>query len=100
MSNASRPAVSPSRPCWASGGPRDGDPRVGIARLTERSLMAGFIKLDSGILASTVWVDLPARNVFLTALLMAEPYELAEPTAQLQVDALESTGWTVPAGWY
>ncbi len=62
--------------------------------------MAGFVKLDAGILDSTVWVDLTVRNVFLTALLMAEPYELAHPTEQLQVDSLECTDWTVPAGWY
>ncbi len=59
-----------------------------------------FVKLDCGILNSTLWFEREAREVFLTALLMAEPFELTEPTEQIEVDSLESTGWMVPAGWY
>lgn len=59
-----------------------------------------FVKLDSGLLNSTLWVDKPARDVFVTCLLMAVPYELTEPEPQLHVDRLEETGWTVPPGWY
>ena len=59
-----------------------------------------FVKLDCGILNSTLWFERDAREVFITALLMAEPFELREPTAQISVDSLEPTGWTVPAGWY
>jgi len=59
-----------------------------------------FVKLDTGILNSSVWVDLETRNVFLTALLMATPYELREETPQLAVDSLKPTGWMVPPGWY
>lgn len=62
--------------------------------------MPGFVKLDAGMLDSTLWLDLDGRNVFLTALLMAEPHELAEPVPQLHVDSLEPTGWTLPPGWY
>jgi hypothetical protein len=62
--------------------------------------MAGFVKLDGGILNSTLWLDRDARDVFITALLMAEPHEFREPAAQLEVASLEATGWEVPAGWY
>lgn len=59
-----------------------------------------FVKLDCGILNSTLWFDKAARDVFVTALLMAEPFELSEPTPQIAVDSLENTGWMVPPGWY
>lgn len=59
-----------------------------------------FIKLDAQILTSTLWMHPDARNVFLTALLMAEPHELTEPTPQLEVSQLRETGWLVPPGWY
>lgn len=59
-----------------------------------------FVKLDCGILDSTLWPDRAAREVFLTALLMAEPFELKEPAPQLEVSSLERTGWIVPPGWY
>jgi hypothetical protein len=59
-----------------------------------------FVKLDSGILNSSLWLDIPAREVFITALLMAEPHELLEPAPQIEVRSLGLTGWSVPAGWY
>jgi len=59
-----------------------------------------FVKLDCGILNSTLWFEHDAREVFITALLMAEPFELREPTPQIKVDALGETGWVVPPGWY
>jgi hypothetical protein len=59
-----------------------------------------FVKLDCCILDSTLWIDCVARDVFITALLMAEPMELPEPMAQLEVNTLKETGWEVPAGWY
>lgn len=59
-----------------------------------------FVKLDCGILRSTLWMDRTAREVFITSLLMAEPIELTEPSPQLQIRTLEKTGWTVPPGWY
>ncbi len=65
-----------------------------------RSRMSGFVKIDQGILASTLWVDRDARDVFLTALLMAQPHELREPAPQLEVDSLAETGFVVPPGWY
>lgn len=59
-----------------------------------------FVKLDHGILDSSLWCDADARIVFLAALLMAVPYELRRATPQLLVDTLDPTGWEVPPGWY
>jgi len=59
-----------------------------------------FVKLDTKILDSTLWLDRDLRDVFMTALLMAQPFEFIEPTPQLMVRELKETGWRVPAGWY
>ena len=59
-----------------------------------------FVKLDCGILDSTLWVQRPAREVFLTALLMAQPIELREPMPQIEIDSPAPTGFVVPPGWY
>ena len=55
-----------------------------------------FVKLDCGILDSSLWPDREAREVFLTALLMAKPRVLKEPMAQIEVRALAPTGFVVP----
>lgn len=62
--------------------------------------MAGFVKLGVGILESTLWSDRDARDLFITALLMASPHELREPAAELQTNDTAPTGWVVPPGWY
>lgn len=59
-----------------------------------------FVKLDCGILDSTLWLDRDARELFITALLMAEPFELREPAIQIKIRTLEETGFVVPLGWY
>jgi hypothetical protein len=59
-----------------------------------------FVKIDTGILNSTIWFERGKRDVFITALLMAEPRELKEPTPQLSIDTLDPTGWEIPPGWY
>lgn len=59
-----------------------------------------FVKLDCGMLDSTIWVDREARELFVTALLMATPHEIREPMETIQVDSLEPGGYTVPVGWY
>ena len=59
-----------------------------------------FVKIDCGILDSTLWFDKDARDVFMTALLMAEPIELREPVPQFQTQGFETTGFIVPVGWY
>lgn len=58
------------------------------------------VKLDCGILDSTLWVDRPARDVFITALLMAQPFALEKPAAQIEVRNLKNTGFVVPPGAY
>jgi hypothetical protein len=59
-----------------------------------------FVKLDCGILDSTLWPDKAARDVFLTALLMAEPIQTDVPMPEIAIGSLEETGWVVPPGWY
>ena len=59
-----------------------------------------FVKLDCGILTSTLWMDQVAREVFITALLMAEPAEFDEPIPQIETNTLNFTGWAAPPGWY
>lgn len=59
-----------------------------------------FVKLDCGILNSTLWIDRIAREVFITALLMAEPHEVTVPLKEIAIRQLEYTGWEVPPGWY
>lgn len=62
--------------------------------------MSGFVKLDNGMLRSSLWIERDQRSVFVTALLMAEPWELVDATPQLAVQELLPTGWMVPPGWY
>lgn len=59
-----------------------------------------FVKIDCGILDSSLWVDQEARTVFLTALLMAVPFEVIDPEPQLATSSLNETGFIVPPGWY
>lgn len=59
-----------------------------------------FVKLDCDILRSTLWLDREARDVFITALLMAEPRQITEPMEQIKVGSLDETGWIVQPGWY
>ncbi len=59
-----------------------------------------FVKLDTGILNSTLWMDRAAREVFITALLMAEPRQFTEPQPQISVRSLDHTDFAAPPGWY
>jgi hypothetical protein len=70
-----------------------------VSRCDTVTAMA-FVKLDCGMLNSTIWYDREARELFITALLMATPKEFAEPTPEIAVGSLEHTGWIVPPGWY
>jgi hypothetical protein len=62
--------------------------------------LVAFVKLDCGILDSTIWFDPDARILFITAMLMAAPYELLEPEPGIAIRTLDKTGFVVPAGWY
>lgn len=59
-----------------------------------------FVKLDCGILDSTLWVDREAREIFITALLMAKPFECVSPLPQIEVRGLSQTGFVVTPGLY
>lgn len=60
----------------------------------------GFVKVDCGMLDSSIWVERDQRSIFMTMLLMGKPYELLAPEPQLSIRSLAPTGWEVPAGWY
>lgn len=59
-----------------------------------------FVKLDCGLLKSTLWFDHEATRLFLTALLDAKPIELKEPTPTYDLDSTEPTDFVIPPGWY
>jgi hypothetical protein len=59
-----------------------------------------YVKLDTAVLDSTLWVERECREVFITALLLAEPFEVMEPLPQIAVRTLDLTGFEVPPGWY
>ncbi len=59
-----------------------------------------FVKLDTGLLNSTLWVERDCREVFITSLLMAEPREFTEPQRQIEIGKIEYTGFIAPPGWY
>lgn len=59
-----------------------------------------FVKLDQGMLDSSLWIDKEARDLFITALLMAVPHVVDEPTPALKIRDLEPSGFVVPEGVY
>jgi hypothetical protein len=59
-----------------------------------------FVKLDCGLLDSTLWFEREAREVFITALLMAEPFEVREELEAFNIRELTTSGFVVPPGWY
>jgi hypothetical protein len=59
-----------------------------------------FVKLDTKSLDSTLWIERDLREIFITALLMAEPREFREPIRQIEVGRLEFTDFEAPPGWY
>jgi hypothetical protein len=59
-----------------------------------------FVKLDTKILDSTLWIERECREVFITALLMAEPREILEAMEVFKVASLEPLGLNIQPGWY
>jgi len=59
-----------------------------------------FVKLDCGILDSTLWMDKDAREMFITALLMAVPCSYDDPVPEVEITNTDHTGWQVPPGDY
>lgn len=52
------------------------------------------------MLNSSIWWEKAQRDIFITALLMAEPHEIREKSPQIEIHTLDFTGWSVPKGWY
>lgn len=59
-----------------------------------------FVKLDCGLLDSTLWSDEDGSRIFITALLMARPRQYKAAVPQIAVREIRETGWSAPAGWY
>ena len=59
-----------------------------------------FVKLDTKILNSTIWQDADACKLFITALLMAEPFEVLSPMKTVRVHSTEWDDFVIPPGWY
>lgn len=59
-----------------------------------------YVKLDTGLLESSLWPEREAREVFITALLMARPAEVTEPLQALKTVGSDPLGFTVQPGWY
>ena len=59
-----------------------------------------FVKLDCGILNSTLWVERVPREIFITALLMAVPHEVTTPLQQIAVRSLKYEDFMIPPGLY
>jgi len=59
-----------------------------------------YVKIDTGILNSTLWFEKMCRDVFLTALFMAEPFTTDKEMEQIEVQSLNKTGWKIPPGLY
>ncbi len=76
--------------------------RTLLTRPSQRDTVTymAFVKLDTEMLDSTIWMDRPAREIFITSLLLASPKEFSEAQKQIEVGALEYTGWEAPPGWY
>jgi hypothetical protein len=59
-----------------------------------------FVKLDCNILNSSLWIDRDAREIFITALLMAVPTAYDEDIEELEIIGHEVTGLKLPPGEY
>ena len=59
-----------------------------------------FVKLDSGILDSSIWIDKPARDLFITALLMATPIAIEDYRDTYNPETGERDDFKLPPGAY
>lgn len=59
-----------------------------------------FVKLDCRILDSSLWIDRDAREVFITALLMASPAGFDQPIKTVCISDNQPGEWEVPPGEY
>lgn len=59
-----------------------------------------YVKLDTGILDSTIWMDPDACKLFITALCLARLHELREPTPTYETFTNDLAAFVIPPGWY
>jgi hypothetical protein len=59
-----------------------------------------FVKLDAGILESTLWAARPQMQIFLAALCKARPQKFDHAIAELASDSTKTTGYRIEPGWY
>ena len=59
-----------------------------------------FVKLESSLLTSSLWLDPQAKELFITALLMAEPHTSDDSAPVLDMSTGEPTGSELPPGDY
>lgn len=59
-----------------------------------------YVKLDTAILDSTLWIEREQREVFITALLMADPWEARDEVPTFHVRTGVPAAFLVPVGWY
>lgn len=59
-----------------------------------------YVKLDTGMLDSSIWIERDQREIFITALLMAKPFLVEENMPQIEIHSNEPTSWDVPPGEY
>lgn len=62
--------------------------------------MSGHVKLHTSILQSSLWFQPVDRDVFITALLLAQPRAFRHEIPQLEPDSLQRTGFVIPPGRY
>ncbi len=57
-----------------------------------------FVKVDSELLESSLWPLRPARDLFLTMLMMAKPIDITEPMTTYKVGSNEEAEFSIPPG--
>jgi hypothetical protein len=57
-----------------------------------------FVKVDSQLLESSLWPLRPARDLFLTMLMMAKPIDITEPMTTYKVGSNEEDEFVIPPG--
>lgn len=73
---------------------------VTLLRVTLRFNMSWFVKIDCGITDSSLWPQKDCRDIFLTALFMAKPFDIIKQTSAIEISGTGQTGFIIPAGWY
>jgi hypothetical protein len=57
-----------------------------------------YVKLDTKILDSSLWIEPTSRTIFITALLMARPLDLPDATTTYKIRSTEPDDFVIPPG--